>query len=140
MTHAKEMLKTHPSPVAVDASNWLETAWWIISRCERGRMQVLTITREGGDMLPVFSHEDEAELFLWSAQPGGAWQVREIRSGELGAVLCGPCASVEGVALDPLPEMLEDGTFPFVWTAREHFLERILAQEGRAIPGEPTYG
>ena len=82
-------------------------------------------------MLPVFNHGEEAELSLWLAQPGEGWRVRESRCGELGSVLCGPCAFVEGVALDPLPQMLEDGTVALVWTRREHFLGRLVARERR---------
>lgn len=112
----------------------------MISRCESGRTRVLTVPREAGEVLPVFSHEEEAELFLWFAQPGKGWRARESSRGELGLVLRGPCALVEGVALDPLPEMLEDGTLALVWEARKHFLEWVLAQEWRTVPGRPTSG
>lgn len=119
---------------------WPRKSWWMISRRENSRTQVLTVPREAGEVLPVFSHEEETELFLWFAQPGKGWRARESSCGELGSVLCGPCALVEGVALDPLPDMLEDGTLPLVWEARKHFLERILEQEGRTVPGRPAYG
>ena len=82
-------------------------------------------------MLPVFNHREEAELSLCFSQLGEGWRVKESRRGEIGSVLCGPCAFVEGVALDPLPQLLEDGTVALVWTGREHFLERLLARERR---------
>ncbi len=41
------------------------------------------------------------------------WRVGETRCGELASILCGACGGVGGVALDPLPEMLEDGRRPW---------------------------
>jgi hypothetical protein len=95
--------------------------------------------RSGRGLLPVFSFEEEAELFVWFAEPGGGWRVRESRCGELASVLCGPCKGVRGVALDPLPRMLEDGTFALVRVGRERFLGRILAQERRTAPERLTH-
>jgi hypothetical protein len=46
-------------------------------------------------------------------------------------VLCGSCKGVKSVALDPLPEMLEDGTLALVGVGRERFVEQILAREKR---------
>lgn len=110
-------------------------AWWIIWRYEGGRTEVLTVPSGVQEvLLPVFSFEEEAELFVWFAEPGGGWRVRESRCGELASVLCGPCKGVRGVALDPLPRMLEDGTFASVRVGRERFLRRILAQEMRTAP------
>ena len=129
--------QTMLGPAPGSPRKWPGTSWWTISRWECGRTQVLTVPREAGEVLPVFSHEEEAELFLWFAQLGKGWRARESSRGELGSVLRGPCALLEGVALDPLPEMLEDGTLSLLWEAREHFLERVLAQEGRTVRGDP---
>lgn len=90
------------------------TAWWIVSR---GREALLA----------VFGHEEEAGMFLWSLGPGKAadgWRVAETRCGELASVLCGPCWGTGGVALDPLPDMIEDGTAALVRVGRERFLAR----------------
>jgi hypothetical protein len=98
----------------------------------------MTVPRGGveGELLAVFGHEEEARLFLWSLGPGKAadgWRVAETRCGELASVLCGPCSRANGVALDPLPEMLEDGTAPLVGVGRERFLARLLGR-GRSGP------
>jgi hypothetical protein len=116
-------------------------AWWIIWRYdEGGRTEVLTVPSGVQEvLLPVFSFEEEAELFVWFAEPGGGWRVRESRCGELASVLCGPCKGVRGVALDPLPRMLEDGTLALVRVGRERFLGRILAQERRKAPERLTH-
>ena len=106
------------------------TAWWIVSRVHRGRTEAMTIPRGGGggELLAVFGHEEEAGMFLWSLGPGAAedgWRVAETRCGELASVLCGS-RGMGGVALDPLPEMLEDGTAALVRVRRERFLAHLL--------------
>ena len=67
-------------------------------------------------------------MFLWSLGPGAAgdgWRVRETRCGELASVLL--CGGAGGVALDPPPGMIEDGTAALVRVGRERFLARLLA-------------
>lgn len=76
---------------------------WLIARERDVELEVFTVEHEGGSILPVFSFEEEAELFLRLGAVGDGWQARETSSGELVSVLCGPCARVEKVALDPLP-------------------------------------
>jgi hypothetical protein len=46
-------------------------------------------------------------------------------------VLLGPCLDVEGVALDPLPGMLEDGTVELVEVGRRRFLGQLLQRGER---------
>jgi hypothetical protein len=58
------------------------------------------------------------------------WRARESCAGELVSVLLGPCADVEGVALDPLPQMLEDGTLGLVEVGRKRFVGQLLARGG----------
>ena len=80
-------------------------------------------------VLLVFSFEEEAEMFLYL---GGyvdcGWRARESCAGELVSVLLGPCLDVEGVALDPLPGMLEEGTIGLVGVGRGRFLGRLMAR------------
>lgn len=106
---------------------------WLVVRDGDGRLEPLWVEDGGSErMLPVFSFEEEAELFLRLGDYHDAgWRARESSVGELVSVLYGPCAGVKGVALDPLPEMLADGTLALVGVGRERFLGRILAGEGR---------
>ena len=78
-------------------------------------------------VLPVFSFEEEAELFLRLGNYEGDWRTRESTIEELVSVLYGPCTGVKSVALDPLPEILEEGTLALVRVGRGRFLERALA-------------
>jgi len=76
----------------------------LISKTDHGRMEVLTLDDDGKEILPVFSHEEEAEMFLRFGDLACCWRVRESSAGEVVSVLYGPCAGVREVALDPLPK------------------------------------
>jgi hypothetical protein len=107
------------------------STYWLIARNENSRLEVLaTGLADTEKAMPVFSHEEEAELFLglWEVGVGG-WQARESSAGEIISVLCGPCASVERVALDPLPEMLVERTVGLVSLSRKRFVDLVLSRE-----------
>src|SRR5215203_77227 len=107
------------------------STYWLIARNENSRLEVLaTGLADTEEAMPVFSHEEEAELFLglWEVGVGG-WQARESSAGEIISVLCGPCASVERVALDPLPEMLVERTVGLVSLSRERFVDLVMSRE-----------
>lgn len=107
------------------------SAYWLIARNENGRLEVLATGLAGGEeAMPVFSHEEEAKMFLrlWEVE-FDAWQVRESTAGELISVLYGPCTSVEHVALDPLPEMLVERTVGLVSLSRERFVDLVLSRK-----------
>ena len=110
--------------------------------------EVLTVNSDGGRMLPAFSGEGEAEMFLWLGDAfGGGWHVRETSSGELVSLLSGPCAGVGSIALDPSPGMAEAGTIDLVSVDRKRFVGRIVARGGKkSAPGSgrtrgpPSFG
>lgn len=106
-------------------------AYWLLVRNENGRLEILTTgLADGEEALPVFSYEEEAEMFLRLGQVASdGWQVRESTAGELISVLYGPCASVERVALDPLPEMVAERTVGLVSLSRERFVDLVLSRE-----------
>jgi hypothetical protein len=107
---------------------------WLIAREGDGRLEPLCVWAGAARVLPVFSFEEEAEMFLrLGGYDGYGWRARESSAGELVSVLCGPCKDVKGVALDPLPEMLKDGTVGLVGVGRESFLGQIFAREGLGV-------
>jgi len=107
----------------------------MVARDGDGRLEPLCVRAGAARVLPVFSFEEEAEMFVrLGGYDGGRWRARESCAGELVSVLCGPCKDVEGVALDPLPEMLEDGTIGLVGVGRGRFLGRLMAR-GRERTG-----
>ena len=61
-------------------------AYWLIARNEHGRIEVPHLRKQ---TLPVFSNEDEAEMFLRLEGVADGWQVSESRAGELVSMLYG---------------------------------------------------
>ena len=110
------------------------TTRWMVARAREGRLEPLCVRAGTSKVLPVFSFEEEAEMFLHLGGYGDSeWRTRESSAGELVSVLCGPCKDVKGVALDPLPQMLEDGTVGLVGVGRKSFLGQIFAREGLGV-------
>jgi hypothetical protein len=130
-------------------------AFWLICRCLNGRLHILTLDCHGppddavrDESLPVFGHEEEAQMFL---DLGGAgemadvgdegWMVRETGVEELLWLLCGPeSARVKEVALDPLPEMAAEETVGLVTVFKERFIERLMAKGRHLRLCEPARG
>ena len=114
---------TKPSRMLAGRSRWL------VVREQANILDPMCVYVGVERVLPVFSFEEEAKLFLRLGSYEGNWRARESRAVDLVSVLRGPCADVTSVALDPLPEMLEDGTLALVGVKRKSFLEHILAME-----------
>jgi hypothetical protein len=103
--------------------------FWLIARHRSGGMEVLrTVLASGQEALPVFSFEDEARMFLELGMPGGGWRARVTSAGELVSVLCGPCANVDRVVLDPvpLPGPITEGLHVLLSMEREIFIRSLL--------------
>ena len=114
----------------------------MIARQRTGGMEVLTSNLDcGEEVLPVFSFEDEANAFLRLGALGNDWRVRETAGGEIVSVLCGPCASVGRVVLDPipLPGPLTERLNGLLSTEREAFVGSLLnprlSQTSESGPG-----
>src|SRR5919199_2058765 len=102
-------------------------SYWLIAEKRNNRLEALTIRAyDEQETLPVFSSEEEAELFLGFGGITGGWRARESSAGELVSVLSGPCADVKKVALDPSPEMVVEGTVRLVSLPRESFMNLIM--------------
>ena len=105
-------------------------SYWLIAEKRNNRIEVLTIrTDDEQETLPVFSSEEEAKIILQFGGVTGGWRARESSAGELVSVLCGPCAGVKKVALDPSPEMVVEGTVGLVSLLRESFMNLIMARK-----------
>lgn len=113
--------------------------YWLIAKRKRGRLEVLT-TRlaDGRRVLPVFSFEEEAALYIhlrtWSS-----WRIRRTEAGELVSLLYGLCREVELVALDPMSDVETDVGNGLVSLERERFVDVLLRKAvSRCSPGTPT--
>jgi hypothetical protein len=121
---AERTLRQPPGPVS----------YWLITERQDKRIEVLTLHPDGTqETLPVFSSEKEAEIFLRFGGVTGGWRARESSAGELVSVLYGPCAGIRKVALDPSPEMVNEGTVGLVSLLRESFLGLIMVRRGRPL-------
>jgi hypothetical protein len=115
-------------------------SYWIVARRETGRSAPFIVTLpEGGEALPVFSFEEEAEMFLWFVENGDGWLAFEVSGGELLSILFGPRAVAQKVALDPSPEIVNEMAVGLITLSRERFVGRIVDADGRASPQDhPT--
>lgn len=100
---------------------------WLITNHENGRMGVLTLDPGSEtEALPVFSFEEEAEMFLRLGTPGPGWRTRKATTGEFVSLLYGLCAGVKRVTLDPLPVVDGKMVFDLVDSGREDFLRNFV--------------
>jgi len=92
-----------------------------------GPPEVLTLGAGGGvegdgTILPVFSFEEEALLFLRLCGFGGGWHASKSGIADLASVLSDACSEVRRVALDPIPEIGPHGPHDLVSLSREEFV------------------
>lgn len=97
---------------------------WVIAEQRCNGLEVFTL---GTNVLPVFSFEEEAQMFLGLGHATDGWQVRETTYGELVSVLYGPCREVTHVSLDPVPGLVE-----LVSLSRSAFIRILLVREPKA--------
>ncbi len=101
--------------------------YWLIRRPMGGYIEAFTVEFGDVEALPVFSFEEEAELFLSLGVSGEeGWEVRRSGAGEILSFLHGPLAGVHGVALDPVPECLGGSLLELLTIGKEDFEAMIL--------------
>jgi hypothetical protein len=117
MVEGEKARPVHGPPARRPASRF-----WLVAKDRNHPVQMLTVDFGGGEALPVFSHEEEAELFLVLGGAGEGWRARESSAGEIVSLLFGPCAGVRSVALDPSPVMAPE-TLGLVTLGRDRFVD-----------------
>jgi len=105
---------------------------WLIAKHGLSGMDVLTVDLGGSaEALAVFSVEEATRTFL-DCRPGASgegWKARQTWPGELASVLYGPCSTVKKVALDPLPEAVDNGKSVGLRAMdRNDFLKELLGE------------
>ena len=75
---------------------------------------------------PLSNRRENTRANLWFEGSGNRWRVRLTGCGELISVLYGPCARVRRVTLDPLPQMVANGTAALVSLDRHRFLDHLM--------------
>ena len=101
----------------------IRRSFWLIVTRSHGRMEVLTIDAGGETVLPLFSFQEEVELFLQLQAKGADWWPRETTTGELVSLLLGLCAPVDKVATRSFAESWEEGDY----RARQHKSKTLSA-------------
>lgn len=120
------------APVAGSASG-SSSRYWLIAKTDNGWTEALTIDLNGQETIPIFSFPEEAELYI-RFETWHGWSVRETSTGELASLLSGPYSGVEMVALDPLPEICDEGMTYLVSVRSKDFVRRLLGDRGTRVP------
>ena len=103
--------------------------YWLLAKRRRDRLEVLTTSlADGRRVLPVFSFEEEANLYL-RLGIRGSWRVRQTEGGELLSLLYCLCNMVELVALDPMSDAEIAVMDRLVSLERERFVDVFLRRE-----------
>ncbi len=116
--------------------------YWVIAKNAKngfGQPDLLTVDLDGaGEALPVFSFEEEAEMFLWLQTTEDGREVRETTPGQLVSILDGPCADVGRVMLDPLPEIGASMQISLLGIDRNDFVESVMGARSLHTPYKPS--
>ena len=116
--------------------------YWVIAKDPKdgfGQLELLTVDLDGtGEALPVFSFEQEAEMFLWLQTTEDGREVRETTPGQLVSILYGPCADVGRVMLDPLPEIGARMQISLLGMDRNDFVESVMGARSLDTPYKPS--
>jgi hypothetical protein len=113
--------------------------YWVIAKDGFGKPDLLTVDLDGaGEALPIFSFEEEAEMFLWLQTTEDGREVRETTPGQLVSILYGSCADVGRVMLDPLPEIGARMQISLLGMDRHHFVESVMGARSLDTPYKPS--
>jgi hypothetical protein len=113
--------------------------YWVIAKDGFGKPDLLTVDLDGaGEALPVFSFEEEAEMFLWLQTTEDGREVRGTTPGQLVSILYGPCAHVGRVMLDPLPEIGARVQISLLGMDRHDFVESVMGARSLDTPYKPS--
>jgi hypothetical protein len=118
-----------------DATTRFEPSWLIVRGhvgAGGGPPEVLTLGAGGGvegdgKILPVFSFEEEALLFLRLCGFSSGWHASKSGIADLALVLTDACSEVRSVALDPIPEIGPHRPHDLVCLSREEFVGLLAA-------------
>ena len=103
------------------------TMYWAIARHKHNRLDLFEARIGGGNVLPVFSSEEQAEAFLLS-RTAGEWETRPTGVGELISLLSDPYRHTTRVVLDPSPEAMDETVLVPAGVGQQVFLDSLLGR------------
>jgi hypothetical protein len=109
-------------------STFARQPFWLLVRRRTAGLDVYTVGDEE-QVLPIFSFEEEAEMFLRLGVSEKGWRVRESTCGELASLLYGPCRDIGQVSLDPLPDAVGGRIVGCVSLCRKDFAGALLMSD-----------
>jgi hypothetical protein len=109
-----------------DARDAARRPYWLIRRSNGGNIEAFTVEVGGLKALPVFSFEEEAELFLALGVSEDGWKVGRSGAGEILSILHGPLSDAVGIVLDPVPESCGGSLLKLLTIERTEFEEAVL--------------
>jgi hypothetical protein len=117
--------------------------YWLIVKRERftsmRALRIDLLTPGEGEALTVFSSEKEARTYLrLRTTRESGWEARQTSSGELISILCGPCADVGRVVLDPVGEPGGEVLNSLLSLSRARFLGTSLSPGYAPSRGRPA--
>lgn len=107
--------------------------YWLITHGD-GEIPSPFTTRFGGEALPVFGFEEEADMFLKFSKledPESGRRLRRATTGELLSILSGPCKNFGWVAFDPLPTLFTKPAHKHPRMEREKFMMFLARENAR---------
>ena len=104
--------------------------YWLATRFDGVRMEVLTLDDAGATLLPVFCSREAAKDFLLAGRGLERWRARPTGTGELVSVLASAHPEIKRVALDPRPGTHEGHPVEAAGQSRDEFMDWLLDANG----------
>ena len=108
------------------------TVYWLIVRDTANGIETLTTgLSNSGRMLPVFSFEEEAEMYLCLRGSRDEWRIKRISPEELRSLFDTTLGNIASVTLNPIPENSFLDTSGLLSITRQDFLVRLEGTNSR---------
>lgn len=111
-----------------------QTSYWLIVRDTENGVETYTTdlgASDSGRMLPVFSFEEEAEMYLFLRGSRGDWRISEALAGDLHRLFDTILENIVCVTLDPIPENSFFDTTGLLSITRQDFIVRLQSANRR---------
>lgn len=117
---------------AVHTTKLKQRSYWLLVRDTENGIETLTTgLSDSGRMLPVFSFEEEAEMYLCMRGSRDEWRITEILPEKLRSLFDTVLDNIASVTLDPIPENSFFDTSGLLSITRQDFIVRLEGATSR---------